>query len=345
MNDARSIILCVGLFPALQRTLELAALNVGGVSRIRSVTVSTGGKAVNSARVLQTLGNLPMLFGFSGGDSGRTLERLMAEEGLAQCLVKASAPVRLCQTLLADNVHDFTELVEEGPALPAADWQSLQCSFDEMLACKPVSMIILAGSVPASAPTAIYANLLASASSHGVPCLLDTSGPALLKALPQRPAWVKINMAELFASVGRPCPQDHLDTAVEAAARELIACGAQTVGITHGGEAAWLVTPTALRRFTIPTVPVASTLGCGDAVNAGIAHARQQGQLLEDAFVFGLACGMSNATHRMPGHINPSQIPDLVGKSLSINKPFVHGTREQREIQRSPESCLKQQKN
>ncbi len=321
MNDERSIILCVGLFPALQRTLELAALNVGGVSRIRNVVLSTGGKAVNSARVLHTLGNAPLLFGFSGGDTGRTLGLLMAEEGLAQSLVEASAPVRLCQTLLADNVNDFTELVEEGPALPDSDWQRLRCAFDEILACRPVSMIILAGSVPASAPSAIYADLLACASGHGVPCLLDTSGQALLNALPQRPAWVKINLAELFISVGRPCPRDPLEAEVEAAARELIAVGAQTVGITHGGTAAWLVTPTSQRRFAIPKVPVVSTLGCGDAVNAGIAHALHEGQSLEDAFGFGLACGISNATHRMPGHIAPWQIPDLVGRLKTSCKP------------------------
>jgi 1-phosphofructokinase len=73
-------ILCCGFFPALQRTLSLSKLEVGAVNRARSVTRTVGGKASNSARVLEMLGAEPVLLGFSGGFTGMAVCDLLDKE-------------------------------------------------------------------------------------------------------------------------------------------------------------------------------------------------------------------------------------------------------------------------
>lgn len=305
---------CAGMFPALQRTLTLTSLKPGAVNRVIGVTESVGGKATNAARVLKTLGGNPLLFGFAGGDNAVTVKRLLAAEGIAYRFVSTAAPVRLAQTLLAKDAADFTELVEEGPVLTPEDWQRFQSMFVEILTDKPVAAII-SGTLPAHAPGNAYAQMLATTST--LPVILDASGAALRATLPHKPALVKINLAELFLTVGVDAGTSAGDAKIEAAAHTLIADGAAAVGITQGGHAAWLVTKHKTRCFTIPAVKVISTLGCGDAVNAGVAFGLQQYQNLEEAFILGLACGVSNAMHRLPGMIDPTQISSIAARIRS----------------------------
>ena len=169
------------------------------------------------------------------------------------------------------------------------------------------SSVIISGTLPAHAPQEIYAELIQIA---GVPVILDTSGAPLFAALEHRPALVKINADELKKTTGI--------SDIEEAAQELIAQGAGAVGITQSADFALLVTPNETIHFSIPEVDVKSTLGCGDSVNAGIAFALQKGSPLKEAFVFGLACGTSNAQAAMPGVVDPEQIAQLA-RQIKIN--------------------------
>ncbi len=307
--------LCAGMFPALQRTMTLTSLKTGTVNRVRSVTESVGGKPVNTARVLKTLGADPVLFGFAGGDNRTTVERLLEEEGIIHRFVRTSAPVRLAQTLLADDAADFTELVEEGPVLTAGDWQRFQAAFADIVTGN-LTTVVLSGTLPAHAPVNAYAQMLAAAPGN-TPIILDTAGPALIAALPFKPALVKINANELFQTTGTATNGNISGAEIEKAARVLISSGADAVGVTQGGNNAWLVTRHDTKRFVIPAVTVISTLGCGDAVNAGIAFSLRRCRDMERAFAFGLACGVSNAMHRLPGMIDPSQTDAIAARIIA----------------------------
>jgi 1-phosphofructokinase family hexose kinase len=265
---------------------------------VQSVTLSVGGKATNAARVLKTLGADPLLFGFTGGNNGAAVKRLLDEEGIGQAFVETEAETRVCQTLLAGDAADFTELVEEGPGLASKYWKLLIKNFQGLNA----NGVIISGTLPAGAPQEIYAGLIQAVQGKHV--ILDTSGNPLLAALERRPALVKINAAELLKTMNSGDAED--------AAQEMIARGAGAVGVTEGSKPALLVTRDETVRFHIPNVEVTSTLGCGDSVNAGIAFALEKGNSLKEAFVFGLACGASNAMNRLPGMVKVEQIELLV---------------------------------
>lgn len=299
-------ILCCGIFPALQRTLELKTLKTGAVNRVRSVTQSVGGKATNAARVLKMLGSAPLLFGFAGGQTGKTVQHLLDEEGIQHAFIETDEPTRTAQTLLADDAHDFTELIEDCEPLSSKDWKNLIRTFQTLE--EQSDATILSGTLPAHAPQEIYAELIQTSNS---PIILDTSGTPLLAALENRPTLVKINAEELIKTTGI---KD-----IEEAAQELIAQGAESVGITQGADSALLVTSNETIQFSIPKVDVKSTLGCGDSVNAGIAFALQKGSSLKEAFVFGLACGAANAQTTMPGVVDLEPIAQLAQEISSTN--------------------------
>jgi fructose-1-phosphate kinase PfkB-like protein len=77
------MILCLTPNPAIDRTLYLETLRPGEVQRAGNVLVAAGGKGLNVARAIRTLGGNPLCMGLIGGHAGNLLEDLAKGEGLA----------------------------------------------------------------------------------------------------------------------------------------------------------------------------------------------------------------------------------------------------------------------
>lgn len=301
-------ILCCGFFPALQRTIEYTAFRPYEVNRARKVSVAASGKATNTARVLKTLGADPLMLSFAGGTNGDTVRDLLEAEQLPCRWVETKAETRICQTLLSDDHDGCTELVENTAPLSAVEWKTfvktfagLQSDFDR---------IVFPGNLPPHAPQDIYAELLSL--TDGKKVLIDSYGPPLLAVLEHRPAIVKINAEELRSTFKSTAPVHEL-------ADELMSLGAGAVGVTQGKAQAFLFEPGKSCTFTVPAIKALNPIGSGDSVSAGTAYALSKGHSLVEAFVFGLACGTSNAMNLEPGCVKLEQIAELVPKILTTN--------------------------
>lgn len=303
----KSNVVCIGAYPALQRTMKIPVFRPGEVNRLQDVCVSVAGKAVNTARVVQRMGGLCRMTGFAGDNSADRFFALLRAEGLPVLdWVQTALPLRVCQTVVPTDGGAFTELIEEGPDLPSAEWLKLVQRARQLLTSHPDALSVCSGTMPPHTPTSFYAEVI---SGFGQRVILDTSGPALLEALPAQPLLVKINAAELCRSVGMAKTTDQ--GALRAAARQLLLQGAAAVGITLGPDPAWLFTPDACWQYPLPRVPVASALGSGDSVNAGIALGLLDNRPIEQAFAFGLACGCANAETTNPGMVAPARVQEL----------------------------------
>ncbi|MFA5689097.1 MAG: PfkB family carbohydrate kinase [Kiritimatiellales bacterium] len=295
-------ILCCGFFPALQRTIEYSSFRTGEVNRAKKVSVTASGKVANVARVVKQLGGDPLLLSFIGGATGETVKQLLAKEQVDCRWIATAAATRICQTLLSDDSDEMTELVENSDSLSAAEWKALIKAFQSVE--NEFEQIIISGTLPPHAPETVYAELLAHTAGRKV--LIDSHGAPLLATLERRPAIVKINAEELCKTIQPP------DGKIKTAAKELLARGAGAVGITQGGDCALLFTPDAEYIFEIPAIDAVNPIGSGDSVSAGMAFALAKGSSLVEAFIFGLACGTSNAMNLEPGKINPEQIASLI---------------------------------
>jgi tagatose 6-phosphate kinase len=298
-------ILCCGLFPALQRTIEYTSFRPGEVNRARKVSVAASGKVTNTARVLRILGANPLLLSFAGGGNGDTLRDLLDQEQLSCRWVETKAETRICQTLIADDAEGCTELVENSPPLSSNEWKALVKTFAQLQG--DFDRVVFSGNLPPHAPQDIYAELLSL--TDGKKVLIDTYGAPLLAVLEHRPAVVKINAEELRSTFKSTAPLSEL-------AEELISLGAGAVGITQGKAQAMLFQPGASFTFKVPQIKALNPIGSGDSVSAGTAYALAKGHSLVEAFVFGLACGTSNAMNMEPGVVKPEQIAELVPKIL-----------------------------
>ena len=76
-------VLTVTLNAAIDTTLTIATpLNVGQLHRARDVLKLPGGKGINVARVLHTLGVPVCVTGFAGGPAGGFIQTELAQSGI-----------------------------------------------------------------------------------------------------------------------------------------------------------------------------------------------------------------------------------------------------------------------
>src|SRR3954469_3729863 len=118
-------ILCVTPNPALDRTLQVPDLRIGGTSRAAAARVAAGGKGLNVGRSLATLRASPVCMGPLGGASGRMLADLATAEGLAGSWTWCEIETRTCVILVETTAGRATVVNESGPRLSAADWSRL----------------------------------------------------------------------------------------------------------------------------------------------------------------------------------------------------------------------------
>jgi len=300
-------ILCVGVTPSLQRTIRFPSLRLGQVNRAGSVTVSSGGKAINVARTLKALKESPLVTGFAGGETGNAMVSFVEKLGIETDIVWTDQPTRICTTLIDETTGCVTELVEEAP-LPAPDeWSVLDEKLALLLA--ESDLMVVAGAPPPGSPEDLYARFVHRAQASGTAVLIDARGAVLMQALAYSPVLAKLNDQELAATCGRP-----IDTegALRAAAQMLIGRGAQWVLVTQGEKDAWLLNETLAWRFTPPAVEVLNAVGSGDATTAGIAAGLVRGQSVPDAVRLGIACGSASAMKLTPGDLDADLVKQLV---------------------------------
>lgn len=138
---------------------------------------------------------------------------------------------------------------------------------------------------------------------------MDTSGVGLQHAVGAAPHVIKPNIHELELLVGQSLPNE---TAIMAAARELVARGIQLVVVSMGKEGAYFVHHDATVLARPPQVVVTSTVGAGDAMVAGLVAAHLRGFALDACARLATAFSLDRVTYTGVGLAIPTSIEQLM---------------------------------
>ncbi|WP_411104829.1 1-phosphofructokinase [Streptomyces sp. cmx-4-9] len=289
------MILTVTPNPSLDRTYEIPSLDRGAVLRAEGDRVDPGGKGVNVSRAVAAAGVRTTAVLPLGGAPGALLAELLGAQGVDVTAVPICGQTR-SNISVAEPDGTLTKVNAPGPELSEAESGLL---LDTIRTCSAeASWIACCGSLPRGLPPRWYAELVTRAHEAGARIALDTSGPALLAALPARPDVIKPNAAELAEAVGRP-----LATLgdVAKAAEELRSLGAGAVLASLGGDGQLLVAAEGAYYGTAPVTAVRSDVGAGDASLAGFLIAGGTGPAA-------LACALAHgaAAVQLPGSAMPA---------------------------------------
>ncbi|MFJ5531623.1 1-phosphofructokinase [Streptomyces sp. NPDC093261] len=291
------MILTVTPNPSLDRTYEVPSLDRGEVIRATGERMDPGGKGVNVSRAVAAAGRRTVAVLPLGGAPGALVAELLHDQGITVAPVPVAGATR-SNISVAEPDGTLTKINAPGPELSPGEAELLLETVREQYRAAETTWITCCGSLPRGLAPSWYADLVARAHAAGARIALDTSGPALLEALGERPDVVKPNAEELAAAVGRP-----LATVGDAAkaAEELRGMGAGAVLASLGADGQLLVSDAGVWFGSARVDAVRSNVGAGDSSLAGFLIAGGTGP---EALASAVAHGA--AAVRLPGSVMPT---------------------------------------
>lgn len=260
-------ILTITLNPALDLTVRVPQLETGEVNRSQALLCHAAGKGLNVAQVLADLGHSLTVSGFLGEDNQQAFEALFARRGFADAFIRVPGETR-SNIKLAEDDGRVTDINGPGPQVSDLAQQALLDKLDQIAASHDA--VVVAGSLPLGVTAQWLRELVLRLKALGLKVILDTSGDALKEGLSAGPWLVKPNAEELSAALG--CTISSVDSQV-AAATQLQTYGISHVVISHGADGVnWFSRGIQTLQAVPPKVRVASTVGAGDSLLAGMMH-------------------------------------------------------------------------
>jgi 1-phosphofructokinase len=295
--------------PAVDKTLQIAALGVGDVNRALDSHLDPGGKGINVSRVVHRLGGTTLALGVLGGHIGRLLQRALRDEDVPFEFVWIQEETRLNVILHDQSTNEGTRVWDRGPIADESCIERLEDVIDRRL--DDATVFVTTGSLLRGMPADFHARCLDRARAKGVKTVLDADGKWLAQAIEAGPDLIKPNAAEAATLLGRALPTE---ADVVGAALELCERGAGAVVISRGGEGSILATRGRVFRALPPRIDLRSTVGSGDSMVAGLAMALADGDPLEDGLRVGTAAGAATATTVGTSLASASHVRELLAE-------------------------------
>ena len=306
------MILTVSLNVAIDRSVMVPNLTLGRRHRSVESTTAAGGKGVNVARALTSLGSPVIATGFIGGLNGEQFVRQLEQERIMADFTPIAEETRFNLALVEPATGEQTEINERGPLIGEAEAEAFVERLDYL--ARGTSICVLAGSLPPGLDEDFYARLIGVLRERGVEVVLDADGAPMAEGMKAGPAIITPNRTEAEELVGR-----EFETTAEVveAVSELVEAGPESAVITlpdgciASGE--WSDSATVLRA-SIESLEPRSRGGSGDAFVAGYVTGRHRGLDTRGCLSLGVACGAESTQHFGAGIIDPYEVERLASE-------------------------------
>ncbi|HKU58550.1 MAG TPA: 1-phosphofructokinase family hexose kinase [Gaiellaceae bacterium] len=299
------MIVTVTLNAAIDRTLTVPNFQRGQRHRASSSLSLPGGKGINVARALKTLGVPVVATGFAGGAAGDRIVEALTAESILNDFVRIEDESRTSTAVVDPTGETYTEINEWGPAVQQHELDLLLDKLHYLT--QGAELVVFAGSLPRDVPDEFYAEAIRDLARRHVPAALDCDKEPLRLGVEAEPLLVTPNQAEAESLVG----QEFHDTEdFRLGLEQITVLGARNVLITtDGGCVASLREDREPRRFSAdaPRVEPVSVVGSGDVLLAGYVAARSAGRSLEESLRAAVAAGTASTLEVGAGRFDPRQ--------------------------------------
>lgn len=274
--------------PSLDYIVTVNDFRLGETNRTASEQMLPGGKGINVSTVLENLGFDNTALGFVAGFTGREIVSKVRELGFQSEFIELDEGWSRINIKMKD--FDGTEINGQGPAISGA---ALQALLEKLDGLKEGDVLVLAGSIPASIPETIYAEIMKRLDGKGVLTVVDATNDLLMEVLLYHPFLIKPNQHELGAIFGV-----ELDTqeSVVPYARKMQERGALNVLVSMGGKGAVLLDADGeVHMLPAPEGTLVNAVGAGDSMVAGFLAGWLEKKDYEHAFRMGVSAGSASA--------------------------------------------------
>jgi 1-phosphofructokinase len=267
-----------------------------------------GGQGVWVARMVASLGALPVLCGFIGGEPGALLQGLLGALGGELRLVETASASGCYVT---DRRSGRRELLASAFSDPPSRHELDELFSRTCAEAIAAGWLVVTNAMPAEGlPLDVYGDLVADAKAGGARTLVDLSAPRLNSALRGGPDLVKLNDWELAQFMSGPVSEP---AQLLAGARRLREEGAGTVVVTRGEQPALVLEGDRSFQLTPPRLEHGFREGCGDSMLGALAAVWARGEELDRALVLGAAAGAANFLRHGLGSAGYEVVERLAG--------------------------------
>lgn len=291
------MIVVISLNPAIDRTVILrSSLEYDTVNIIDKTLVEVGGRGINVARAIRSLGGDCNVLGFCAGNNGRSIKDRLTSLGIGHDFTEIPGESRANIQIIEEDGTQ-TKMHELGPDIKDGDF--LRFLEKLKLYLSPENIIVLCGSRPNGMKEKQYMRIVKTIKKSGAKLLVDADGDTLRNVLDYEPDLIKPNATELAKLTGNPRTHDP-----EEAFRNLAPYteqGAKNICASLGKDGAVFAFRGEKPLYIVADAGEAdkSTVGSGDAMMGALAHAFAQNMSYEEMAKFAVCMG--TATAKLPG--------------------------------------------
>jgi 1-phosphofructokinase family hexose kinase len=305
------MIITVTLNAAIDKSLAVPNFRIGRRHRTVEQRTMAGGKGVNIARTLKTLGQPVIATGFAGGATGTHIVEQLTEESILNDFVRIREESRTNTSVLDPTTGDQTEINERGPSVTEREVEQFREKL--LYLARGAAIVVFAGSLPRGLEPDLYASLIRDLERLEVTTVVDTDGEPLHQAVRAEPDVVSPNVIEAEELIGHEFAGEHERSLAVA---EIAALGPREAIMTlPDGCLAQVVIDgqRLLKRASIEQREPIARRGSGDAFLAGYLAARYEGRSPDQCLRFGVACGAESTGRLGAGLIDPREARRLMG--------------------------------
>ena len=310
MNEIKDPgITVLALNPAVDISYEIQQLVVDRKVRANRTRYYPGGNGINVARSLAELDMPFNCCSVVGGESGNLLLRLLSGcLGQNHRTFHVEGETRMNAILLQKLPRGQYEVDSSGPDIPPNVLEELTDCF---LSRCGSGFGVMTGSIPPGVPEDYIGRLVRRIREQGGRAVVDAYGPVLDAALEAQPHLLRLNRYVLEMMSKQQLERIEL---VASRARVLQRSGVGSVCITLGTEGAILVDDDNSLHCSAPRIHVQSTVGCGDALLAGLLTAARRGEDAQEMLRLGVLCGSATAMYPGTGLFKRDDFGSLVNQ-------------------------------
>jgi 6-phosphofructokinase 2 len=281
------MILCINANAALDNILFIDRFRSGETMRPTREVMGVGGKGLDSALVLRTLGAPVRAVSFAAGRNGQMLSDLLKERHVPVDFIWVSGETRVAHVIVETDFNHHSHISTSGYTVSAQD-----CEAFKQVIChhaQQATWAIIGGTLPGGALVSFYREIIALLHQNQVQVLIDCAGQPALASLPATPEIVKMNQDE-FSQTFQNHPISQMGWL--GAVREVMhRFKLHNFVLTCGRQGLLAFTPRATYLASAPQQKEVNAAGSGDAASSALTYRLSLGEPWEAALRWAVAAG------------------------------------------------------
>lgn len=301
------MIYCTLLNPAFDLIYSTDSFDSGVTLRDVPYRRYPSGKGINVARVVRSLGEEVCVIGVMPERDGSRFAAYLDGEGIRHHFFPAPGDVRMNVTLIERQGGAVSHINSASEALSP----QVQDAFLRFVAShlSPGDSWCFPGSLPAGFDSDLYARMITLCNNARIDTFLDTRGKALRLGVRAKPLVLKPNIMELEDFFGE---QIKGVRHIALKGKKLLDKGVSHVFVSLGSDGMIALHDNDCLLCVPPQVKTVDTVGCGDALMAGILAAWKRKLSFTETCRLATACGASKAMHEGPYTCTRDEVGQLM---------------------------------